>query len=92
MSPPISSILNVAAEIVLIIDEEAVLLTDKQQIQQETDDLEHLLAEKHKQHKELSDKWKTVQAKQEVEAKMRGRMLAEAVAAEVRWAAKRVNN
>ena len=86
MSPPISSTLNGAAMIVPIIDEEAVLLTDEQQVQQETTDLKCLLAKKHKQHEELSDKWKVVQAKQEVEAKVMGRMLTEAVVAEVRWA------
>ena len=73
MSPPISSTSNVAAAITPIIDEEAVLLADKQQVQQETADLECLLAKKCKQREELSDTQKAAQVKQEAEVKVRGR-------------------
>ena len=73
MSPPISSTSNVAASITPIIDEEAVLLADKQRVQQETADLERLLAKKRKQREELSDTQKAAQVKQEAEVKVRGR-------------------
>ena len=92
MSPPNSSTSNAAAAIAPIINEEAVLLTDEHRVQQETINLKCLLAEKCKQREELSDKWKAVQAKQEAEVKVRGRMLAEAVVAEVRQAAKQAND
>ena len=61
MSPPVSSTSNAAAMTAPI--SETALLADKQCIQQEMDDLEHLLAEKCKQRKELADKWKAAQMK-----------------------------
>ena len=91
MTPPISLTLNAATAIVPITKEEAALLADKQCVQQETDDLKHLLAEKCKQHEELSNKWKAAQTKWEAEMKVRARALVEAVVAEVRWAAKQAN-
>ena len=50
-----------------------------------------MLATKHQQRKELVEKWKAAQTKQEEETKVRARTLAEAVMAEVRQAAKRAN-
>ena len=91
MTPPISSTSNAAATIMPVIDEEAALLIDEQHVQQETNDLKHLLAKKCKQCKELSDKQKAAQVKREMEAKVRARVLAEAAVAEVRWATKWVN-
>ena len=91
MTPPVSSTSNVAAAIMPITEEEAALLVDKQRVQQETNDLEHLLAEKHKQHKEFSDKRKAAQMKREAETKVRARVLAEVVVAEVRRAVKQEN-
>ena len=90
MTPPISLTSNAAATIMPITDKEAALLADEQHVQQETDDLEHL-AEKCKQHEELSDKQKAVQAKWETEVKVRGRVLMEAMVVEVRQAVKWVN-
>ena len=63
MSPPVSSTLNVAAMTVPISEEESAILTDEQRVQQETDDLECLLATKHKQREELADKRKAAQTK-----------------------------
>ena len=82
MSPPISSTSNAAAMIAPISKEETALLADEQHIQQETDDLEHLLTEKCKQRKELANKHKVAQSKWEVETKVRERALMEAAAAE----------
>ena len=74
-----------------ITKEEAALLVDKQCVQQETHNLKRLLAEKHKQHEELTNKRKSAQTKREAETKVRARVLTEAAAAEVRWATKQAN-
>ena len=63
MSPPVSLTSNAAAAIAPISEEETALLVDKQCVQQEMDDIEHLLTEKHKQHEELADKRKAAQTK-----------------------------
>ena len=82
---------NAAAVSVPISKEESALLADERCIQQETDNLECLLAMKCKQREELAKKWKEVQTKHEEEMKVRARMLTEAAMAEVRWAAKHAN-
>ena len=74
-----------------ISEEESALLADECCIQQETDNLERLLAAKRQQREELAEKRKVAQMKWEEEMKVRARMLAEAAMAEVRWAAKRTN-
>ena len=91
MSTPIPLTSNVAAVSVPISEEESALLADQCRIQQEMDNLERLLAAKHQQCEELVEKWKAAQTKHEEETKVRARMLTEAVMAEVRWAAKHVN-
>ena len=91
MTPPMPSTSNVAATLAPISKEESALLADKCCVQQETDDLERLLAAKRQQHKELIEKRKAAQTKCEEETKVRARMLAEAVMAEVRQATKHVN-
>ena len=91
MTPPVSSTSNAATAIAPITEEEAALLADEQRVQQETDDLERLLAKKCKQREELSDKWKAVQMKREAETKVRARALVEVVVAEVRWSTKQAN-
>ena len=91
MSPPMPSASNAAATLAPISEEESALLADEHCIQQETDDLEHLLATKCQQHEELIEKWKVAQTKHEEETKVRARMLVEAAMAEVRWAAKHAN-
>ena len=91
MSTPLPSTSNAAAVSVPISEEESALLADKCHVQQETDDLERLLAAKRQQHEELVEKRKAVQTKREEETKVRARMLTEAVMAEVRWATKCTN-
>ena len=91
MSPPVSLTSNAATVIVPISEEETALLADEQRVQQETDDLERLLAEKRKQCEELADKQKAAQMKREAETKVRTRALTEAAVAEVRWAMKHAN-
>ena len=91
LSPPLPSTSNAAAASAPISEEESALLADEHRVQQETDDLERLLAAKHQQCEELVEKWKAVQTKREEETKVRARTLAEAAMAEVRQAAKRVN-
>ena len=91
MSPPLPSTSNAAAALVPISEEESALLADEHRVQQETDDLECLLAAKCQQHEELVEKRKAVQMKREEETKVRARMLTEAAMAEVRWAAMRAN-
>ena len=91
MSLPIPSTLNVVAALVPISEEEMALPVDKQCVQQEMDNLEHLLATKCKQCEELVNKQKAAQTKHEEETKVRARVLMEAVVAEVRWATKCAN-
>ena len=91
MSTPLPSTLNAAAASAPISKEESALLADERRIQQETDDLECLLAAKCQQREELVEKQKVAQTKREEETKVRARTLAEAVKAEVRPAAKRAN-
>ena len=91
MSSLIPETSNAAAMAVPISKEESVLLADEQCVQQEADDLKQLLAAKHQQREELAKQWKAAQTKHEEETKVRARMLAEAVMAEVRWAAKHAN-
>ena len=91
MLPPMPSTSNAAAVSAPISEEESALLADERRIQQETDDLKHLLAAKRQQHKQLIEKWKAVQTKHEEETKVRARTLTEAAMAEVRWAAKHTN-
>ena len=98
MSTPLPSTSNVAAVLAPISEEESALLADERHVQQETDDLECLLAAKCQQHKELVEKRKVVQMKRkaaqtkwEEETKVRARTLAEAAMAEVRRAAKCAN-
>ena len=91
MSTPLPSTSNAAAALAPISEEESALLADEHCVQQETDDLERLLAAKCQQHEELVEKQKAAQMKREEETKVRARMLAEAAMAEVRWAAKRAN-
>ena len=92
MSPPIPLTMNVATASVPISEEETALLADEQHIQQETNDIERLLATKHKECKDLAEKWKVAQMKCEEETKVRARTLAEVVVAEVRWATKHAND
>ena len=82
MSPPMPSTLNAAAASAPISKEESALLADETRIQQEMDDLEHLLAAKCQQHEELIEKWKVVQTKHEEETNVRARTLAEVAMAE----------
>ena len=91
MSTPLPLTSNAAAALVPISEEESALLADERHVQQETDDLERLLATKRQQRKELVEKQKAVQTKWEEETKVRARTLAEAAKAEVRRATKRVN-
>ena len=91
MSTPLPSTSNVAAVSAPISEEESALLADKRRVQQETDDLECLLAAKCQQREELVEKWKAAQTKWEEETKVRARMLTEAAMAEVRRAAKHAN-
>ena len=91
MSPPLPSTSNAAAASAPISEEESALLADECRVQQETDDLECLLATKRQQHEELVEKQKVAQTKWEEETKVRARMLAEAAMAEVRQAAKHMN-
>ena len=91
MSPPMPLTSNAAAASAPISEEESALLADEHRVQQETDDLECLLATKCQQREELVEKQKVAQTKQEEETKVRARMLAEAAMAEVRQAAKHVN-
>ena len=91
MSTPLPSTSNAAAASAPISEEESALLADECRVQQETDDLEHLLAAKCQQHEELVEKRKAAQMKREEETKVWARTLAEAVKAEVRRAAKRAN-
>ena len=91
MTPPIPLTSNAAAALAAISKEETVLLADEQCVQQETDNLEHLLMAKRKQREELAEKQKAAQTKLKEETKVRARMLVEAVVAEVRRAAKHAN-
>ena len=91
MSPLLPSTSNAAAALAPISEEESALLADECHVQQETDDLEHLLAAKCQQHEELVEKQKAAQTRREEEMKVRVRMLAEAAMAEVRRATKHAN-
>ena len=91
MSPPMPSTSNAAATSAPISEEESALLADERHIQQKTDNLKHLLATKCQLHGELVEKRKVVQMKCEEETKVRARLLVEAAMAEVRQAAKRMN-
>ena len=90
MSPLPPSTSNAAAAPAPI-SEESALLADECCIQQEMDDLKRLLAAKRQQCEELVEKQKVAQMRWEEETKVRARMLTEAVMAEVRQAAKHVN-
>ena len=81
MTSPVPSTSNAAAVLVPISKEEMALHADEQCVQQETDNLEHLLTVKCKQRKELTKKWKVVQTKCEEEMKVRARTLTEAAVA-----------
>ena len=85
------STLNAAAVSAAISEEESALLADERRVQQEMDNLERLLATKCQQCKELIEKQKAAQTKCEEEMKVRARTLAEVAMAEVRRAAKCVN-
>ena len=61
---------NAAAASAPISKEESALLADECCIQQETDDLEHLLAAKCQQREELIEQWKAAQTKHEQEMKV----------------------
>ena len=95
MTPPVPLTTNAAAMLVPISKEEMALLADEQCVQQEMNNLECLLATKHKEHLDLAKKRKVGQMKHKEETKVRASMLAEALkavvaaVAEVRQAAKR---
>ena len=75
MSPLLPLTSNAAAVPAPISKEESALLADECRVQQETDDLERLLATKHQQHEELVEKQKAAQMRREEETKVRARML-----------------
>ena len=75
-------------------DIEATLLAEEQQVQRDVEDLMKALEEANRKHEDLAKKWRDAQVVQEkreaeqheVDAKVRGKLLANAAVAEVqRW-------